>query len=337
MNIIGILGAVLAFSLLIIAHELGHFTLAKLNGVKVEEFSLGMGPKVLGFKGKETEYLIKAFPIGGYVKMLGEEADVNDPRAFSNKSSLQKLSIIAAGPIMNLILAVVIFSIVGSFGFAIPVVNELIEGKPAQVAGLMKGDRIVEINNKKVATWQDLSGAIYTSKGDTLYIKLVRDGKTFEKTVLPVKEGNEYLIGIRPAVENNPSAGQIISYGFKESGSMIKGTFDFLAGVFQRKVSANDVGGPITIIRVASEAAKAGIIPLLSLTAYISIQLGIFNIIPFPALDGGWIFLFLFETITRKKVDPNKVGVINTVGFALLMVVMVLVIVKDVLYPIKLN
>lgn len=339
MIIIYILGAVLGFSALVIVHELGHFTLAKLNGVKVEEFSLGMGPKLFGIKGKETEYLIKAFPIGGYVKMLGEEEKVSDVRSFSSKSASRRLSIIAAGPIMNFIFAIVIFSIVGSIqGILIPLVDTVDQSKPAYTAGIQKGDIIIGLNNKKVTTWDDFSTEVYMSKGEALNIKFQRGNQTLEKTIIPVfdKTENRYMLGIAPTLQKHPGVWKSIAYGFKQTNTYIKQTFGAIKQLLARKASANDFGGPITIIRVSTKVAEAGIIPLLYFVGYLSVQLAIFNIIPFPALDGGWIFILLFEMITRKKIDDNKVGIINYIGFAILMALMVVVILKDIFYPIKL-
>ena len=332
-----IIGAILAFSVLVIVHELGHFTLAKLNGVKVEEFSLGMGPKIVGIKGKETEYLIKALPIGGYVKMLGEDAEVNDPRAFSNKTSVQKLSIIAAGPLMNLIFAIVIFGIIGSRGYLVSTVSKLEPGSPAVEVGLKEGDKIIKADGKKIVTWEDLTGIIYTTKEKPLNLTLIRNGERKNIPVTPKMdlEENRPKIGIYPTMIENPTVIQSIKYGFNETISLMKQTFGFFKTLFQGKASASDVGGPVTIIKVAKDVAKAGFWPLLTFAAFLSVQLGLFNIIPFPALDGGWIFLFLFEVITRKKIDTQKVGLINTIGFALLMTLMVLVTIKDILYPIK--
>lgn len=339
MNIIYILGALLAFSALVIVHELGHFTLAKLNGVKVEEFSLGMGPKLFGIKGKETEYLIKAFPIGGYVKMLGEEENVSDIRSFSSKPAGRKLSIIAAGPIMNFIFAIVLFGIVGSIrGFLIPVVDKVDENKPAYTAGIQKGDKVISLNNKKVITWDDFFTEVYMTKGAPVHIKLQRNNETIEKTITPVfdKTENRYIIGVSPTLLENPGIAKSISYGFTQTNTIIKQTFGALKTLFTGKASAEDFGGPITIIRVSTKFAEAGIIPLLSFAAYLSVQLAIFNIIPFPALDGGWIFLLLFEIITRKKIDDKKIGFVNYIGFAILMALMVVVVLKDIFYPIKL-
>ena len=330
--------AIIAFGVLIIIHELGHFMLAKLNGVKVEEFSIGMGPKLFGIKGKETEYLIKLLPIGGYVKMLGDEGKSDDPRAFNNKSPVRKLSIVAAGPIMNFILGIILFSIIASArGYLSPVVSKTISSGPAAIAGIKSGDRITKVNNSKISTWEDFVTEIYTTAGNPINISYERRGVTNQVNVTPIKDEkeNRYIVGIEGTQVTNPTLAQSISYGFIETKSLIKQAFSFFKTLFKGKASMNDVGGPLTIIKISGAAAKAGILSLLAFSAYISIQLAIFNIIPFPALDGGYILLFLFEIATGRKVDDNKVGIINYVGFAILMALMVLVTVKDIFYPIK--
>lgn len=330
--------AILAFGVLVIIHELGHFTMAKLNGVKVEEFAIGMGPKLFGIKGKETQYSIKLLPIGGYVKMLGDEGESNDPRAFNNKSPLRKLSIVIAGPIMNLILGVVLFAIIaGMRGYLSPVVEKVVPNQPADVMGIKAGDQIVRVNNSKISTWEDFVTVVYTANGNPLDITYIRNNQTNTAKVVPVKdaEQNRYIVGIYPTTVEKPTVSQSITYGFVETKSLIKQTGTFFKTIFKGKASVNDVGGPLTIIKFSGAAAKAGILSLMAFAAYISVQLGIFNIIPFPALDGGYIIMFLFELITGKKLDDNKVGIINYVGFAILMTLMVLVTIKDILYPIK--
>lgn len=334
-----IIMAIIAFGVLIIIHELGHFTLAKLNGVKVEEFAIGMGPKLFGIKGKETTYSIKLLPIGGYVKMLGDEGESADPRAFNNKSPLRKLSIVIAGPIMNFILGIVLFAMIaGMRGYLSPVVDKVVPNQPAAVMGIKSGDKIIRANNSKISTWEDFVTQVYTASGNPLDITYIRDNQTNTVRVVPVKDPkeNRYIVGIYPTAVERPTVSQSISYGFIETNSLIKQTFSFFKTIFKGKASVNDVGGPLTIIKFSGAAAKAGVLSLTAFAAYISIQLGIFNIIPFPALDGGYILLYLFEIITGKKVDDNKVGVINYVGFAILMTLMVLVTIKDILYPIKL-
>ncbi|EJO5348180.1 RIP metalloprotease RseP [Clostridium botulinum] len=333
-----IVAAVLAFGILVLVHEFGHFIMAKANGIKVEEFSIGMGPKLIGIKGKETEYLIKLLPIGGYVKMLGDEEKSADERAFNNKSPLRKLSVVVAGPFMNLVLSVVLFAILSSQrGYLVPIVEKVVPNAPASVAGLMPGDKIVNVNDKKITTWDDFQSVIYTEKGAPLNIKFIRNNAENKVNITPIKDTkeNRYLIGVYPTLIENLSVKESVKQGFIQTGSLIKQTFGFFKTLFQGKVSKNDVGGPLTIIKVSGKAAKAGIMSLMAFGAYISLQLAIFNIIPFPALDGGYILLFLFEAITGKRVDENKVGFVNYIGFAILMGLMVLVTIKDILYPIK--
>ncbi|MBU3142086.1 RIP metalloprotease RseP [Clostridium sp. CF012] len=329
--------AILAFSLLIIIHELGHFALAKLNGVKVHEFSLGMGPKLFGIKGKETEYLIKAFPIGGYVKMEGEDSGSNDPRAFNNKTALQKLSIVSAGAIMNFILAVVLFAIVGaSQGYIIPIIGEIVPNGAAMKAGMQVGDKITKVNNVSINKWDQFINEISISKGGNVNVEIVRDSKVKTFSLKPIKneKENRFMIGIG-GTQKKMNFGETVSYGFSQTISTSKQIFVFLGTLFHGKVSVNDVGGPISIIRISTMVAQTGITNLMVLTAMLSVQLGILNIIPFPALDGGWIFILLFEIITGKKLDDKKVGAVNYIGFILLMALMVFVVLKDIISPLK--
>jgi regulator of sigma E protease len=347
MNVIFIIFGLLALSVLIIAHELGHFVMAKINGVKVEEFSVGMGPKVFGIKGKETEYLIKAFPIGGYVKMLGDQESSDDSRSFSSKSPQRKLSIIAAGPIMNFVIAILFFTIIASAkGFVIPVISEVQKNSPAEAKGLLPGDKIIKVNNKKISTWDEFTTIVYTSNPDVnsaianpINITFLRDSNEKTIDVTPIKniEENRYMIGVGATAIEKPNLFQSIGYGVKQCGYIIKEVFSFLGNAFKGNVSKDDVGGPVTIIKISSQAAQAGFFYLLRFSAFISVQLAIFNIIPFPALDGGWIFILLYEIITRKKVDDKKVAIVNYIGFTFLMILMVLVILKDVFLPINLN
>ncbi|MGH4122351.1 MAG: RIP metalloprotease RseP [Clostridium sp.] len=331
--------AILAFSLLIIIHELGHFTMCKLNGVKVYEFSLGMGPKIFGIKGKETEYLIKAFPIGGYVKMEGEESASDDPRSFNNKTAAQKLSIVSAGAIMNIILAVVLFAIVGAAkGYILPIIGEVVPNSPAMQAGIKVGDEITKVNKVKVDRWDQALNEIFTSKGESMNIEIVRNSKAEKVTLVPVENVKEkrFMIGVAPSnVEKKLNFGESVSYGFSQTTGTAKQIFGFFGSVFKGQESIKDVGGPISIIKISGKAAQAGLPTLMFLTALLSVQLGILNIIPFPALDGGWIFILLFEIITGKKLDENKVGAVNNIGFMILMAFMVLIVIKDIVSPMK--
>ena len=313
--------------------------MAKFNDVKVLEFAIGMGPKIFSIDGKETTYSLRAVPIGGYVRMLGEEGETSDIRAFSNKSPLRRLSIVVAGPIMNFILAIVLFSIVSSLkGYLIPIVSKVVPESPAMVSGIKPGDKIISVNNSKIKTWEDFVTQVNISKGNTLNILLERDKEKKSLVITPKKDEKDgtYKVGVYSTFVENPTVYQSVAYGLDETGSTIKQTLLSLGMIFRGEASKNDIGGPVTIMRVTWEVSKAGLINLIAFSAFISIQLGIFNLLPFPALDGFWIFVSLYQIITRKEVDKNKIGIINTIGFALLLLLMVLVTIKDVLYPIKL-
>lgn len=338
-NIPYILMALLAFSVLIIGHEFGHFIMARVNGVKVLEFSLGMGPKIFSIKGKETEYLIKALPIGGYVRMYGEEDDVNvvDDRAFSNKTSFQKLTIVAAGPIMNFIIAILFFSLVGGIqGHSTNIIDKVVENSPAMEVGIQAGDKITEVNGKMVTTWEDFLNEIFTGEGKPVNMQVERNGEKIKLDLTPSYNDTEdrYQVGVYSKVVK-PNFIDSVKYGLNQTGSTIRQTFGFFGQLFKGKVSSDDVGGPISIIKISGRAAQQGILTLLNIMALFSVQLAIFNIIPFPALDGGWIFLLLFQIITGKEVNKEKVATINYYGFLALMGLMVFVLLKDIINPIK--
>lgn len=338
-NIPYILMALLAFSALIIGHEFGHFIMARANGVKVLEFSLGMGPKLFSVKGKETEYLIKALPIGGYVRMYGEEDDVNvsDDRAFSNKTSFQKLTIVAAGPIMNFIIAILFFSLVGGIkGHSTNIVDKVVENSPAMEVGIQVGDKITEVNGKMVTTWEDFLNEIFTGEGKPVNMQVERNGEKIKLDLVPKYNEAEdrYQVGVYTKIVK-PNFIDSIKYGLNQTGSTIRQTFGFFGQLFKGNVSSDDVGGPISIIKISGRAAQQGILTLLNIMALFSVQLAIFNIIPFPALDGGWIFLLLFQIITGKEVNKEKVATINYYGFLALMGLMVFVLLKDIINPIQ--
>lgn len=338
MSLINIVIAILVLGLIILIHELGHFILAKLNDVNVEEFSIGMGPKIIGFKGKETQYSLRVLPIGGYVKMLGEMEKSDDVRAYNNKSPLRRLSIVAAGPIMNVILAVVLYAVItGIGGYSSKQIGEIVKNSPAEKVGIKAGDVIIKANNSTILTSDDFSLKTYLNKGSTMNIAVKRNGETKNFNITPVKnvKENRYMIGVGFARVTNPSVIESVKYGFNETIFMVKEVFISLKMLFTGKLSAQDVSGPVSIVRVTGAAANAGIVPLINFMAFLSANVGLFNLLPIPALDGSYVILFLIQIITGKKIDDEKVGVINTIGFALLMALMVIVTIKDILYPLK--
>ncbi|MGL5615708.1 MAG: RIP metalloprotease RseP [Sarcina sp.] len=333
--------AILGLGVIILIHEVGHFVAAKLNGVKVEEFAIGMGPKLFSIDKGETVYSIRAFPIGGYVQMLGENEDdeeqSTDKRALCNKSPLARAMVFAAGAFMNILLAIVIFVMITmNFGFKKNIVSTVIEESPAAMAGLMIGDKILEVNGNKIVTTSDLNLGIAMAKGNAVDVKLERNGEKITKNITPTNTDGGYIIGIDFQRVKNPT----ILDGVKEAGkqivSLVKQTFMSLKMIVTGEANfKTDVGGPITIIKMSSEAAKAGAWNLLSLVAVLSVQIGVFNLLPFPALDGGHLFILLIESVTRKKIPPKVVGYVNMVGFMLLMALMLVVILKDIIFPVN--
>jgi regulator of sigma E protease len=326
------------FGLLIIGHEFGHFITAKLSNIKVNEFSFGMGPRILKFGRGETEYSWRAFPIGGFVKMLGEEEQVNDPRSFSTKPTPVKMAVIASGPLMNIIISILIFaSIAVSIGYVRPVVKDYVVSEqsgiiyPAKTAGILPGDRIVRANDVKIYTYSDFQMLMYQNGKNPVDLTINRQGKVVTiRNIVPVKDPVEerYLIGIVP---DSGKAGffEGIQYGALSTWSFANQIAGFFKGLIIGQSSTEDVSGPVGIIKYAGDAARQGFDSLLIFTAFLSINLAIMNLIPFPALDGGWLLILLIEGIRRKKLDANKVGVINFVGFAFLMILTVLITFRD--------
>lgn len=337
-----IIMAILGFSLLIIVHELGHFIVAKLNGIKVEEFSIGMGPEIFSKKGKETQYSLRLFPIGGYVKMLGEEEESDDERSFSAKSPLRRITVILAGVTMNIIFAILAFSIIiSSRGYTEARINKLEPNTPAVEAGLQIGDKILKIDGSKVFTTTDVSMGIQLSKGKDVDLVVDRNGKKENIKVTPrliEQDGSQvYQIGLYYTQIENPTIIESIKQSFNETISLVMQTYKSLKMMITGKVNfKTDVGGPLTIIKMSGQAARNGLMTLVYFLGVISVNLAVFNLLPFPALDGGWTVILLIELITRRKVPDKIVGVANYIGFMILIGFMIIVTLKDILFPISL-
>ena len=337
-----IIMAILGFSLLIIVHELGHFIMAKVNGIKVEEFSIGMGPEVFSKKGKETQYSLRLFPIGGYVKMLGEEEDVEDERSFSSKSPLRRITVILAGATMNIIFAIIAFSIIiSNRGYTETTISKLEPDTPAIESGLQVGDKILTIDGARVFTTTDVSMGIQLSKGDSVDLVVDRNGEKENITVTPrliEQDGTQmYQIGFHYTPVENPTILESIRESFNETISLVTQTFKSLKMMVTGNINfKTDVGGPVTIIKMSGQVAKNGLMTLTYFLGFISINLAVFNLLPFPALDGGWTVILLIELITRRKVPDKVVGAANYVGFMILIGFMIVVTLKDILFPISL-
>ena len=329
-----IIVALLVFGVIVLFHEFGHFIIAKASGVKVHEFAIGMGPKLASIQGKETLYSIRILPIGGYVKMLGENEESDDERSFGNKSIFKRISIIAAGPIMNFILAVILFAVIFmSTGTPSTTVKEAMEGYPAQQAGIIQGDKIVEIEGEKISEWNDITSHIGPSAGEELEISIERDGKLLRKVVVPKDEDGRGMIGIVPGNEKNIF--HSIKYSVQRTMWILSQMIGFLVSLIGGKAASSEVVGPVGIINVVGEAAKIGLLNVLSLAAVISINLGLLNLLPIPALDGSRILFLIAELIRGKKLDQEKEGFIHFIGFAILIAFMIFITYKDVLQLLK--
>lgn len=327
------LAAIFVFGLLVATHELGHFTVAKLSGIKVLEFAIGMGPKILKFTRKETDYTLRLLPIGGYVKMLGEEEDSDDPRAFSKQNPWKRLAVILAGAIFNIITAIILFTLVFiNQGEPTTTLDKIQDNSPAYEAKLQKGDKILGVNNNNVKTWDEFKELISGNKGEAVTVKIDRDGSIQNIKVTPKydEQSKSYIMGISPTSESAGFFNSIKKAGsqtFESIGVML----DVLGQLITGNASMDSFGGPVAIVNMSGQAAQAGIWTLIYFAGFLSINLAVFNLIPFPALDGGWAIIILIEALTGKKINPDKLGILNFIGFVCLMILVIFVTFKDVL------
>lgn len=332
-----IIFALLAFSALILVHELGHFIVAKLNGIYVEEFAIGMGPKLFGVKVGETEYNLRILPFGGFVKMLGEEDESDDSRSLNAKTPIQRILVMGAGAFMNYVLALIIFiELAMSSGFAENKVASVVPNSPAQKIGIEQGDEFLKIDGNKIHTTDDFRMGLALAKGNPVELEIKRGNDVLTKTVQPIlNESGVYQVGIGYGFVEKPALLQGIKQGFNETRSLVSQSFIALKTIVTGEANLKtDVGGPVTIIKMSGQAAKAGANTLLWFMAFLSVQLAVFNLLPFPALDGGRIFIELIQMIIRKEIPAKYIEAVNTVGFMLLMGLMVLVTIKDIIFPI---
>jgi len=346
-----IIAAIVVFGLLIFFHELGHFLFAKMFGVYVEKFSIGFGPSLFSWKAKETEYTISAIPLGGYVKMFGENPEeiVEDEekklRSFSHKPLAQRFLIVFAGPLFNFVLAFLLFSIVNVMGTPKlePVVGSVQPDMPAYSAGIQEGDRIVAIDGNKIQYWSQISEYIRNNSAEPVTLDILRNSKPLQLTVKPTLSETQNifgekvsvgLIGIAPAnsiitIKYNPI--QAVILGINKTYEITKLTVVGIVKIFQRIVPADNIGGPILIFQMAKETAAAGLNSLLMFMAVISINLAILNLLPIPILDGGHLFFYLVEAIKGKPVSLKTREVSQMVGLALLLALMFFAFYNDIM------
>jgi regulator of sigma E protease len=343
-----VLSTVIVLGILVFVHELGHFLLAKKLGVGVLTFSLGFGPKLMGRRFGETQYQISAVPLGGFVKLIGEnpEEEVKEEdrrRSFSAAPIWKRALIIGAGPFFNFLLAVVLFSTINLFGipFLSSKIGEVSPGLPGERAGLKKGDLVLSIDGKEVSKWDDLSKMIRSSKGKELSLKLKRNGDVFDIKVIPQafkdknlfgEEFDAFRIGIVNSQEVliekvNPVIA--LGKGFSQTWQWVELTVVSIIKMIQRVIPAKTIGGPILIAQLAGEQARKGLMSLVLFTAILSINLGVINLFPIPVLDGGH-FLFLgLEAILRKPVSIKKMEIAQQIGLILIISLMIYAFYND--------
>ena len=326
-----IIYAILIFCVLIFVHEFGHFIAAKACGVKVNEFSIGMGPAFFKKQKGETLYSLRIFPIGGFCAMEGEDEDSNDERAFNRKPAWQRAVVLAAGAFMNLLTAVILMIIIAFWsGQATTVVDEVLDDSPAYEAGLQSGDEIVAVNDSRINDWNDILAAIGGSKADSVELTVERNGRNISVTsaIEYDEEAGRSKVGIKPVVRHNII--ESIGTGIKNTGNMTVMMYDIIKELITGGVSAKDLSGPVGIVYAVNDTAKAGIIYVVYLSALLSLNLAIMNMLPFPALDGGRLLFLLIRKITGKRVTDEMEGKIHFIGIVLLMALMVYVTWNDI-------
>lgn len=345
------LAIIFAFGSMVMIHELGHFLVAKWIKVKVIEFSFGFGPKIVGYQGKETLYVLRLIPLGGYVKLHGMDSEidesgraviapVHDQWSFMNKPVWQRMAVIVAGPIMNFVLAIVLF--IGVFAFlGIPtqgtsnMIGSVVNEKPAASSGILTGDRIVAVNHEATPDWNTLTTVIHAKPDQVLSLTIDR-ANGLGRQELSVKTEKDTqtgygMIGIAPEViYTHASILKAAGFGLERTVDFTKYIVVTLTQMVTGKIPA-EVGGPVMIVQAIGDAAQQGLADVLGLTGILSIQLGLINLFPIPALDGSRLIFLLFEGVRGKPLNPEKENMIHLMGFVLLMVLMIAVTYKDIL------
>lgn len=331
---------VVVFGILVLVHEFGHFITAKMTGMRVDEFAIGFGPKLFGFQKGETYYSLRLIPLGGYNKIAGMESDNDEdagPRAYSRKPVWQRMIVIVAGAMMNILLAYVL--LVGIFmwrGIQTPVqtatFGDVVTQKPAYQAGLRAGDTVVAINGQKISTWVQFADTVKDSGGKVLKVSYLRDGQEHQTLMIPEYDSSagKAICGVTEAFKSQP-------VGFFEAWWLSAKQLVFIVYMMVHTLVSMVIGtthaqiaGPIGVVTVIGQAAEMGILPLLNITILLSINLGIINLLPVPALDGGHFFTLLIEALRGKPLSPKMMRRSQYVGMSLLLLLMIFATFQDI-------
>lgn len=340
--------AVLMLGIIIMIHEFGHFLFAKLNGIGVIEFSLGMGPRLISFEKGGTRYSFKILPFGGSCMMLGEDENEADEHAFNNKSVWARISVVAAGPIFNFLLAFLLsMALIGATGYDTTQLNGVLDGYPAQAAGMQAGDVIRSINGRRVHSYRDINMYLFTHPQKQVEVTWSRTDpsgakQTYSAELAPAysQENDQYMIGVQfdPAPRQVEHVGQLLLHGLYEVQYWIHYVFDTFYMMFHGLVSLNDISGPVGIVTVidssvdeaSSYGVSAVVLMLMQLTILLSANLGVMNLLPIPALDGGRLVFLIIEAVRGKPIDKEKEGMVHMAGMVVLLALMVFILFNDV-------
>jgi regulator of sigma E protease len=347
--LITIISFIILLSVLIFVHELGHFLAARIAGVGVLKFSLGFGPKIIGKKIGETEYVLSLIPLGGFVKLLGESGNEelspeDEKRSFFKQAIWKRMLIILAGPVFNFLLALLIFIIVFIYGLPnlTAVVGEVQKESAAFEAGMISGDKVIAIDGHKIVFWEEIKPLIAKGKGKEMEVVIERGAEKKHLLIKPRLSKSKnifgedvptYLIGISPAgniiIERKNPWDAIIA-SVSKTWEISKLTIISVVKMLEGVISPRTLGGPIFIAQVAGAQVKEGIIPFILFMAILSINLGVINLFPIPVLDGGHIFFYLIEIVTRREISVKAKEISQQIGFVILLMLMLFVIFIDI-------
>jgi len=337
-----ILYTVLVLGLLIFIHEFGHFITAKAFGVRVTEFALGMGPKILKKQGKETLYSLRLFPIGGFCAMTGEDEEIDDdPKAMRNKPVWQRMIIVVAGAAMNLLLGLIFVAVIVCFtNIPSTTVAVFDENASSPACGLQEKDEIIGVNGNRISGYTEMISELSRCYNETtVSLTVLRNGQEviLENVTFPTEQIDEDLsfpmMDFRVYAEKK-TVGTVIKHTFLQTAGYATSILDSLGDMITGRVSLKYVSGPIGISETISEAASDGILSLMSIAAFISINLGIMNLLPLPALDGGRFLFMVVEAIIRRPVPAKVEGIIHGIGLILLLALMAVIAFKDLFFPV---
>lgn len=323
---------IIIFNIMVFVHEFGHYFFARRNGIKVHEFALGMGPAILKKQVGDTLYALRALPIGGFVKMEGEDDESNDPESFSNKSPWQRFQVIVAGSVNNILLAFLalfLVPVLSGNGVITTTIDAVVPDSPAYHAGIEAGDKLYSIDGQKINIYFESSMAIEQAEGPTEFV-VTRNGEQKTLTMTPAFDEAEQrkIVGINYGIRQDVLS--IASFTLKQMSFFLKAVVGFLVNAIRGQASMDEVAGPVGLVTIVGETAKFGWLNLLNLLGVLSLNLGIINLLPIPALDGGRLLFIIIELLRGKPVSKEKEAWVHMIGMVLLLLLIGFVTFNDI-------